>query len=118
MWCLVPMLTLLGLTLVAASPAAQQDGSLDSLINQAFPNTLTTQSSGDELDKLIKDVFRTESPTTKKGPILGTQNRPSKPTDCECVPYYQCKDGRILDNGMGIIDIRSGFDENNEQFQG
>ena len=25
---------------------------------------------------------------------------------CECVPYYQCKDGAIVDDGAGIIDIR------------
>ena len=26
--------------------------------------------------------------------------------DCECVPYYQCKEGNIITDGEGIIDIR------------
>ena len=25
----------------------------------------------------------------------------------ECVPYYQCEDGEIIDDGAGLIDIRS-----------
>ena len=24
----------------------------------------------------------------------------------ECVPYYQCEDGEIIDDGAGLIDIR------------
>jgi len=27
----------------------------------------------------------------------------------ECVPYYQCEDGEIIDDGAGLIDIRNGF---------
>lgn len=122
MWRLVPALTLVSVTLVAALPAAQQDsGSLASLIDQAFPEARTTttpqpvpQIDGD-LDSLIQDVFKSTNvtTTTAKNLILGSQNTPPpKPDNCECVPYYQCKEGKILENGVGIIDIRFGADNN------
>lgn len=127
MWRLVPTLTLVSVALIAALPAAQQNsGSLDSLIDQAFPEAKTTtpqsvpQIDGD-LDSLIQDVFKTGNvtTTTPKNLYLGTQNTPPpKPDNCECVPYYQCKEGKILDNGIGIIDIRLGADDNNGQSQG
>lgn len=109
---------ILALTLVivaTALPAAQQgDGGLESLIDQAFPEFKTTSSPptvpqiGGDLDSLIRDVFRNQNTTTPNpGVILGTNNQPPpKPDDCECVPYYQCKEGKILENGVGIIDIR------------
>uniref|UniRef100_A0A482Z8J8 U22-Liphistoxin-Lm1a_1 n=1 Tax=Liphistius malayanus TaxID=1203467 RepID=A0A482Z8J8_9ARAC len=32
---------------------------------------------------------------------------PGEPTeDCTCVPYYQCENGKIVDDGSGIIDPR------------
>lgn len=124
MWRVIPALTLI--IVAAALPAAQQDsGSLDSLIDQAFPEAKATPPPsvpqiGGDLDSLIQDVFRTENATTTvSSVILGTNNQPPpKPDDCECVPYYQCKEGKILDNGIGIIDIRSDFADNNEQSQG
>jgi len=116
---LVFTLTLIGLALVTALPAAQQDGSLDSLIDEAFPKAerSTPQSVpqiGGDIDKLIQDVFNRNATvsTTSRNLILGTQNQtPSKPDDCECVPYYQCRDGTIVNDGVSIIDIRSGFDK-------
>lgn len=40
--------------------------------------------------------------------ILGSQNKPNpKPTNCECVPYYLCMNGKILSDGTGLIDIRA-----------
>jgi len=29
-------------------------------------------------------------------------------SSCQCVPFYQCKDGKVVTNGEGIIDIRFG----------
>jgi hypothetical protein len=113
MWRLVFTLTLVGLALVAALPAAQQDGSLDSLIDETFPKRTTPQSVpqiGGDIDKLIQDVFSGNATisTTSRNLILGTQNQtPSKPDDCECVPYYQCRNGTIVSDGVSIIDIRS-----------
>jgi len=120
MWRLVFTLTLVGLALVAALPAAQQD--LDSLIDEAFPEAKrTTPQSvpqiGGDIDKLIQNVFNEGASvsTTSRNLILGTQNQtPSKPDDCECVPYYQCRNGTIVSDGVSIIDIRSGFDEKPE----
>ncbi|XP_025989570.1 phenoloxidase-activating factor 2 isoform X2 [Solenopsis invicta] len=112
MWRLVFALTLVSVILVTALPQLDQKdapGSLGDLIDQTFntPKGTTPQSvpqvDGD-IDSLINQVFNTST----SGPILGTQNQtPSKPDDCECVPYYQCKEGKILENGVGIIDIRA-----------
>lgn len=115
MWRLVSVLTLVGVTLVTALPAAQQnDGSLAALVDQVFPSAKTTPQSvpqiGGDIDSLIQDVFGNVSTTTSKNLILGIENQtPSKPDDCECVPYYQCKEGKIVEDGVGIIDIRSDF---------
>lgn len=121
MWRLVSALTLVGATLVSALPAAQQDdGSLGALIDEVYPQGTTVappsvpQVDGD-LDDLIGSVF----PTTPNSStlILGSRNTTpkTKPDDCECVPYYQCKDGTILTDGTGIIDIRSDFDDKDKK---
>lgn len=85
----------------------------------AFPQQASKDptASPEELNNLIGDVFGRPN-NTAGGTILGTQNTPP-PTnaDCTCVPYYQCRDGTILDNGVGLIDIRSGFTENDKQVQ-
>lgn len=117
MWRLVFALTLVGVTLVTALPAAQNDGSLSDLIDQVLNAKTTPQSvpqRDGNVDLLIKDVFGTGNinTTTSRNLILGTENQtPSKPDDCECVPYYQCKEGKIVQGGIGIIDIRSDFDD-------
>ena len=119
---LVSALTLVGVTLVTALP--QEKGSLADLIAQAFPSTTTTPQKvpaiGGDVDSLIKDIFSNVTTTTaSSNVILGTANQtPSKPDDCECVPYYQCKEGKILDNGIGIIDIRSDFGDKDEKPSG
>ncbi|XP_023290776.1 serine protease 42 isoform X2 [Orussus abietinus] len=56
------------------------------------------------------------TPTSVPGTILGSQNQKNQGQDsCECVPYYQCQNGSILDNGIGIIDIRSGFGDSSSE---
>ncbi|KAL6262591.1 hypothetical protein P5V15_005385 [Pogonomyrmex californicus] len=110
MWRLVSALTLVGAILVTALPAAQEDkGSLGGLIDQLRPTSPAPAVSpiGGDLDSIIQDVFQNLTTTTPRNLILGTNNQtPSKPDDCECVPYYQCKDGTIVKDGVGIIDIR------------
>lgn len=123
MWRLVSALTLVSVTLVTALPAAQQDnaGSLSSLISEALlPDAKTTPQSvpqiGGDLDALIQGVFGNITTTTSRNVILGTENQtPSKPDDCECVPYYLCKEGKIVENGIGIIDIRSDFGDKDQK---
>lgn len=103
------LITFLGIVaLCLAVPAPQQDANLDDLISNVFgkPPASTTESSrSGNLDSLIGDLLKND-PTTQRT-VLGTQNKPTKTADnCECVPYYQCRNGTILDNGVGIIDIR------------
>lgn len=125
MWRLAFMLTLVSIALVTALPAPQQDGSLSGLIDQVFPEAKPSSPPsvpqiGGDIDSLIQDVFKTGNVTTStpKSIILGTQNTPPpKPDNCECVPYYQCKEGKILEDGIGIIDIRLGAGENNSSKQ-
>lgn len=116
MWRLVSALTLVGVTL-ARPQLEQEPGSLGGLIDEVFGTPKTSSQSvpqvDGDIDSLIKEVFSGNVNTTTPGSvILGSQNQtPSKPDDCECVPYYQCKEGKILENGIGIIDIRSDFDD-------
>ncbi|KYQ48605.1 hypothetical protein ALC60_12352 [Trachymyrmex zeteki] len=118
---LVSALALVGLTLVTALP--QEKGSLADLIDQAFPQNTTTPQGvpaiGGDVDSIIKDIFSNVTTTTaSSNVILGITNQTPKPDDCECVPYYQCKEGKILDNGIGIIDIRSDFGDKDEKPSG
>ncbi|CAL7939218.1 unnamed protein product [Xylocopa violacea] len=42
--------------------------------------------------------------------ILGIQNNQNaQSTNCECVPYYLCRNGTIAIDGVNVIDLRSGF---------
>lgn len=100
-----------------AVPAPQKDnGNLDSLITSVFGAGTQTvapaadQNSNGDLSSLISEVFGSQSTSTTVAPVLGTANKP-KPDDCDCVPYYQCRDGTILEDGTALIDIRSVFDD-------
>lgn len=96
-------------------------GDLSGLVDQVFnqgknpsqPATSAPSSEDDaNLDALISSVFHPDENPGSSSPstILGTDNQKNnKPTDCECVPYYQCQNNSILDNGIGLIDIRSSF---------
>lgn len=112
MW-VIP-LTLVVVSSCVALPAPQQGGeNLDSLISSVFgsptentvPTTATTatvpSANKDNLDDLISNVFGNPQQTTTPTTYLGTQNKPKpQPENCECVPYYQCRNGTITDNGI------------------
>lgn len=107
-WCILLALTVINFPWV--SPAPQSDGGLDALITSAFQKTSQAPApvTGSALDHLISDVFNKQT-TTTPNTILGTNNTPKQPAgDCECVPYYQCRNGTISENGETLIDIRSG----------
>ena len=53
---------------------------------------------------LIDEVFGTPPPTT----IVGTPV--PQVSNCECVPYYQCLNGTIIVDGIGLIDFKIGSD--------
>ncbi|XP_053981285.1 phenoloxidase-activating factor 2 isoform X2 [Hylaeus volcanicus] len=121
MWRALLSLAVASYALVQAAP--QNKDNLDSLISNVFGQptpsteaTITDRNSSGNLDTLIDGVFgpaptpqsnlgtQGSTPTT----FLGTQNTPKPlPNDCECVPYYQCNNGTILDNGVGLIDLRA-----------
>ncbi|KAI4500249.1 hypothetical protein M0802_004666 [Mischocyttarus mexicanus] len=113
------LLTLLGLIYLSLAVPYPQGDNIDNLISSVFgkppSSSAAPPSGGGSLDSLINNVY-TPTPST----FLGTQNQPVKPqTDCECVPYYQCKNGTVVDNGVDIIDIRSSFNEKlSGQFNG
>jgi kallikrein len=107
--------------------APQQDaskGSVSDLIADVFggndqqPREQQVTSST-TLDDLIGSVFPVpEGGGNAQQPPVGGQGQGQGNVvipgtggkvgsdDCECVPYYQCQNGTILDNGIGLIDIR------------
>lgn len=91
---------------------ARVDGLIDSVFNPYLEGGgLTTKapepgSLGDLINRAVKE--QQSKVTSNEGTILGVNNHVPKPDDCECVPYYQCQiNGTIVDNGIGLIDIRS-----------
>ncbi|KAK7788793.1 hypothetical protein R5R35_014113 [Gryllus longicercus] len=79
---------------------------------------LLRDTQSQSLDELISEVFHKKSdtdnvatpappppPETSTSRVIDEQEE----SDCECVPYYQCSDnGTIIDDGVGLIDIRLG----------
>ncbi|CAK9800421.1 Phenoloxidase-activating factor 2 (Fragment) [Anthophora quadrimaculata] len=116
MWRVLFTLALASYSLGVPAPQ-QTDNKFEDLISSVFgtgPQTtqatqpsVVEQTSNGNLDSLVDNVFGNSQSSTTPVTILGTQNRPTKPTeDCECVKYYLCREGTILENGMGVIDIR------------
>lgn len=125
------ILAICAISLVASAP--QQGGSLDDLIAGTFdkPNNQqpaaaapNTAGNDQNLNVLIDSVFgkpgdNSNNPSTidinntaqppvvnPPGTILGIGNQQNGNENCECVPYYQCSNGTINTDGVGIIDIR------------
>jgi len=69
-----------------------------------------------DLDTLIDEVFvrpptgetinNADSTAQEKTEI---QEPELDPLVCQCVPYYLCQNNTIITDGVGLIDIRSGF---------
>lgn len=91
------------------------------LVDQVFGNNKDRQNAPttENLDDLISSVFNNNNNNNKNsnGGQNNNNNGPQQPSSvpsklgtdhegCECVPYYQCQNGSILDNGVGLIDIR------------
>ncbi|XP_014610475.1 PREDICTED: proclotting enzyme isoform X1 [Polistes canadensis] len=111
------LLTLLGLIGLSLAIPRPQGDNLDNLISNVFgrpPSSTppTPSNTNGDLDSLINNIYGRNNISTSPTTILGITNQPIKTNSgCDCVPYYQCKNGTILDNGIGIIDIRSSFNE-------
>ncbi|XP_011299038.1 serine protease 52 [Fopius arisanus] len=106
-------LMLLG-ALVMASAQKTLDELIDEIsrenpnLNNNAPNPQSRPSqppaSNDgNVDKLIESVFGTGGNNDQR---IDNQKNSNNNDDCECVPYYQCQNGSIVDDGVGIIDIR------------
>ena len=126
MWKLSVALALVFASFCVAAPQVQlqpNSENLDDLISSVFNVEPTTTVAPGSLADLIAQVFPKNDDNknnnnnnlngNKPGQgatFLGVNNQNvAKPDDCECVPYYQCQNGTILDDGIGLIDIRSGF---------
>ena len=102
-------------------PVESTTANIDSLIGQVFPGqpqTGSPQQGRPQQPQQPQQPQRPQQPQQPQQPInnqnpintgnnVGNQNLPnSNNDDCECVPYYQCQNGTILDDGVGLIDIR------------
>ncbi|XP_058797006.1 phenoloxidase-activating factor 2 [Phymastichus coffea] len=121
------MIGALSALLITSCLAAPQDkpakGSLEDLIKDVFQTgnspsgeaqRQNVETTTQNLDYIISQVFnqppsnnnlpggdRTGFPGANGGNFPGAERG-----GCECVPYYQCQNGSITENGAGIIDIR------------
>lgn len=94
----VPVLPLVLVGIFLLSLVNSQDSSLDDLIKDVFSNVTDNNSNSDSGGGTV--VTKSPKPPPK------TENRIS---NCTCVPYYLCNDGKLNTNGMGIIDVREGI---------
>nr|XP_033329294.1 phenoloxidase-activating factor 2-like [Megalopta genalis] len=84
---------------------------------QPNPGNKDTTGSADfgNLVALLNQ-YQNQQSTSTPSTFVGTQNKPKPPPDdCECVSYYLCRNGTVVEDGFGLIDIRSDFDVNSEQ---
>ncbi|XP_076644608.1 phenoloxidase-activating factor 2-like [Halictus rubicundus] len=61
--------------------------------------------TGSDADTLINNYLNPQS-TTSSTLYLGKRNTTPKP--CECVPYYLCRNGKIVTDPSEMLDIRQG----------
>nr|CAD7200753.1 unnamed protein product [Timema douglasi] len=97
MW--MSSLLLIGLAL-GCSQAHPQGSDLSTLIDQLYPPSNGAKDSNNN----AKD--NAEEPTRIPSPVESSDNNPLM---CQCVPYYLCQNNSIITDGVGLIDIRSGF---------
>lgn len=86
---------------------------LQQLNNMALNILPSNVSQNIGLSALIDEVFNANSTSINKGDESADDKVSSvnddqslSSNDCECVPYYQCQNNNIVDDGVGLIDIR------------
>jgi len=69
-----------------------------------------------DIDTLIDEIFvRPQAAESSNNPESTAQEKNQNqepeqdPLVCQCVPYYLCQNNTIITDGVGLIDIRSGF---------
>ncbi|KAK7790354.1 hypothetical protein R5R35_003853 [Gryllus longicercus] len=74
---------------------------------------LVAVAAAQDLGSLVTGQFGKSERGGGENPAFGGQPATAgdeapvdKEEDCECVPYYQCVNGTIVKNGVGLIDIR------------
>lgn len=117
-------------TIMVASGHPAPEGSFDA-IQEIFGNNIGGGYGSEDIDKegLEQEVFNIIQEMTSNTPVVETQPSEEEEVDqavvavdnafenCEeyssfgfeCVPYYQCHNGSIITDGVGLIDIRNGF---------
>ena len=75
------------------STRAQAD--LDTLIDQVF---VRPQTGGNSNNPESTAQENNQAEESEQDPLV-----------CQCVPYYLCQNNTIITDGVGLIDIRSGF---------
>ena len=85
-------------------------------ITASFLMQLVNARPQADLDSLIDEVFvrpQTGGSSTIPEPTAQEKNQAVEqeqdPLACQCVPYYLCQNNTIITDGVGLIDIRSGF---------
>lgn len=100
----VQLLLLAAFACLATSQEQQQPGEdLDSLIEGVFGKP-KDQERGPPKDPNQIDI--NNGPPIGGGTIDIANGENVRPEDCQCVPYYQCSNGTINSDGVGLIDIR------------
>jgi hypothetical protein len=85
-------------------------------ITASFLTQLVNARAQADLESLIDQVFvRPQTGETPNNPEVTVQEKnqdvepEQNPLTCQCVPYYLCQNNSIITDGVGLIDIRSGF---------
>nr|CAD7434516.1 unnamed protein product [Timema monikensis] len=100
MW--MSSLLLIGLAL-GCSQAHPQGSDLSTLIDQLYP---PSNGAKDSNNNAKDNTNNAEEPTRIPSPVESSDNNPLM---CQCVPYYLCQNNSIITDGVGLIDIRLGF---------
>jgi len=74
---------------------ARPQADLDTLIDEVFARPQTAETSNNA-ESTSQEKNRNKEP--EQDPLV-----------CQCVPYYLCQNNTIITDGVGLIDIRSGF---------
>ena len=92
--------------LIAHTAKGQAD--LDTLIGQVFGPGGNSNNNNNDSNKNNNQQPPVDENQDKN------QNNNNNPLECQCVPYYLCKNNKIITDGVGLIDIRSGFLPSNQ----
>ncbi|XP_076645071.1 ovochymase-1 [Halictus rubicundus] len=117
-----------------AAPQLTKEDRVGTALAQIFGLPEPQQKDGDCVNSKLVEIFGTQPPetvtqagptdrnvgtsinchnpqsTTRSTPDLHERNPTTQPNpvDCECVPYYLCRSGKIVTDASGVLDVRQG----------